>query len=86
MENSTIRGPAFIGKGSKIINSYIGPFTSIGDNCVIENSEIEYSVILDNVRIEGVSMMDSLIGNNSNVIRGKKWTKLIIGENSRVEV
>ncbi|WP_016732711.1 glucose-1-phosphate thymidylyltransferase [Saccharolobus islandicus] len=86
VENSTIRGPAFIGKGSKIVNSYIGPFTSLGDNCVIENSEIEYSVILDNVRIEGVSMMDSLIGNNSNVIRGKKWTKLIIGENSRVEV
>jgi len=86
IENSTIRGPAYIGKGSKIINSYIGPFTSIGDNCVIENSEIEYSVILDNVRVEGVSMMDSLIGNNSSVIKGKKWVKLIIGENSRVEI
>ncbi|WP_432518158.1 glucose-1-phosphate thymidylyltransferase [Saccharolobus islandicus] len=86
IENSTIRGPAYIGKGSKIINSYIGPFTSIGDNCVIENSEIEYSVILDNVRVEGISMMDSLIGNNSSVIKGKKWVKLIIGENSRVEI
>ncbi|ADB86753.1 glucose-1-phosphate thymidylyltransferase [Saccharolobus islandicus] len=86
IENSTIRGPAYIGKGSKIINSYIGPFTSIGDNCVIEKGEIEYSVILDNVRVEGVSMMDSLIGNNSSVIKGKKWVKLIIGENSRVEI
>jgi len=86
VENSTIRGPAFIGKGSKIVNSYISPFTSIGDNCEVKNSEIEYSVVLDNVRVDGVSMMDSLIGNNSSVVKGKRWVKLIIGENSRVEL
>lgn len=85
VENSTIRGPAFIGKGSRIVNSYIGPFTSIGDNCEIINSEVEYSVILDNVRVEGVSLIDSLIGNNSTVIKGRK-SRLIIGENSRVEM
>jgi glucose-1-phosphate thymidylyltransferase len=86
VENSTIRGPAYIGKGTKIINSYIGPFTSIGDDCEVKNSEIEYSVVLDNVKVEGVSMMDSLVGNNSSVVKGKRWVKLVIGENSRVEL
>jgi len=86
VENSTIRGPAYIGKGTKIINSYIGPFTSIGDDCEVKNSEIEYSVVLDNVKVEGVSMMDSLVGNNSSVVKGKRWVKLVIGENSRVEI
>jgi glucose-1-phosphate thymidylyltransferase len=86
VESSTVRGPAYIGKGSKIINSYIGPFTSIGDECEVKNSEIEYSVVLDNVKVEGVSMMDSLVGNNSSVVKGKRWVKLIIGENSRVEI
>jgi glucose-1-phosphate thymidylyltransferase len=86
VENSTIRGPAYIGKGTKIINSYIGPFTSIGDICEVKNSEIEYSVVLDNVKVEGVSMMDSIVGNNSSVTKGKRWVKLVIGENSRVEI
>ncbi len=67
VENSTVRGPAYIGKGTKVMNSYIGPFTSIGDDCEVKNSEIEYSVVLDNVKVEGVSMMDSLVGNSSSV-------------------
>ncbi|QXJ34838.1 glucose-1-phosphate thymidylyltransferase [Saccharolobus shibatae] len=82
--NSIIRGPVYIGVGSKVVNSYIGPFTSIGDNCIIENSEIENSVLLDNVTVKGVSLMDSLIGNNSRVEKGNKWQKLIVGENSTV--
>ena len=86
VENSTVRGPAYIGKGTKIMNSYIGPFTSIGDDCEVKNSEIEYSVVLDNVKVEGVSMMDSLVGNSSSVVKGKRWVKLVIGENSRVEL
>ncbi|MCQ4366470.1 MAG: sugar phosphate nucleotidyltransferase, partial [Sulfolobales archaeon] len=86
VENSTVRGPSYIGKGTKVMNSYIGPFTSIGDDCEVKNSEIEYSVVLDNVKVEGVSMMDSLVGNSSSVVKGKRWVKLVIGENSRVEL
>ena len=86
VENSTVRGPAYIGKGTKIVNSYIGPFTSIGDDCEVKDSEIEHSVVLDNVKVEGVSMMDSLVGNNSSVVKGKRWVRLVVGENSRVEL
>jgi glucose-1-phosphate thymidylylransferase, long form len=86
VENSTVRGPAYIGKGTKIINSYIGPFTSIGDDCEVKDSEIEHSVVLDNVKVEGVYLMDSLVGNNSSAVKGKRWVKLVIGENSRVEI
>ena len=86
VENSTVRGPAYIGKGTKVMNSYIGPFTSIGDDCEVKNSEIEHSVVLDNVKVEGVYLMDSLVGNNSSVVKGKRWVKLVIGENSRVEL
>ncbi len=86
VENSTVRGPAYIGKGTKVINSYIGPFTSIGDDCEVKDSEIEHSVVLDNVKVEGVYLMDSLVGNNSSVVKGRRWVKLVIGENSRVEI
>ncbi|BAK54697.1 glucose-1-phosphate thymidylyltransferase [Sulfurisphaera tokodaii] len=84
IKNSVIRGPVYIGRDSKIVNSYVGPFTSIGDSSQVVDSEVEYSVILDNVRIKGVSLMDSLIGNNSVVEKGNRWQRLIIGENSSV--
>ncbi len=61
---STIRGPAIIGAHTQIIDSYIGPFTSIQHDCVIRRAEIEHSIILEKARIEdvGVRIEDSLIG------------------------
>jgi len=43
---STVRGPAVIGAGKRIVDSFIGSFTSIAATCVIERSELEYSVLL----------------------------------------
>ena len=34
--NSVIRGPAIIGEDTRIVNSYVGPFTSIYHDCLIE--------------------------------------------------
>src|SRR5207253_3119987 len=45
--NSTIRGPAIIGENTRIVNAYVGPFTSIYHHCTIESSEIEHSIVLD---------------------------------------
>ncbi|MCA9926466.1 MAG: hypothetical protein KC421_29055, partial [Anaerolineales bacterium] len=49
--NSIVRGPSIIGENTRIINSYIGPFTSIDHDVVIENSEIEHSMILEDSKI-----------------------------------
>ncbi|GGT92914.1 glucose-1-phosphate thymidylyltransferase [Sulfodiicoccus acidiphilus] len=84
VENSTIRGPSFVGRGTTVRNSFVGPFTSIGEDCVVEGSEVEHSVILDQVTLRGVSLMDSLVGTRAVVERGAKRQRLVIGENSRV--
>jgi glucose-1-phosphate thymidylyltransferase len=61
---SSIRGPAVIGANAQIIDSYIGPFTSIQHDCVIRRSEIEHSIILEKAIIEEIDgrIEDSLIG------------------------
>ena len=87
--NSTIRGPCAIGRGVLIENSFIGPYTSIGDYSTIVNSNVEYCVIQENVTIKDVERLeDSLIGKNAKVKRNQRnrTIKLHIGDFSEVEV
>lgn len=42
VRNSTIRGPAIIGEKTEIVDSYIGPFTSVQRGCKIIQTEIEH--------------------------------------------
>ena len=49
--NSVVRGPSIIGENTRIINSYIGPYTSIDHDVTIENSEVEHSMVLENSQI-----------------------------------
>jgi signal transduction histidine kinase len=38
---STVSGPAIIGKNTKLIDTYVGPYTSIYNDCLLEKNEIE---------------------------------------------
>jgi glucose-1-phosphate thymidylyltransferase len=89
--NSTIRGPAIIGEKTRILNSYVGPFTSIYHNCLIEDSEIEHSIMLEHSAVRGLPhrLEDSLIGRNVEVARSPlkpKAYRLMLGDNSIVGV
>lgn len=86
---SRIRGPAVVGAGTKIINSYVGPYTSIYFGCVIEDTEIEHSVVLTST-ISGIDrVVDSLVGKAVDVRRTKakpKAVRLMLGDHSRVDL
>ncbi|MCX7985288.1 MAG: glucose-1-phosphate thymidylyltransferase, partial [Bacteroidetes bacterium] len=68
--NSVVRGPAIIGSDCVIENSYIGPFTSIGDRTVVKNSEVEYSIVLRDCKIISVKIRieGSLLGNDVEIV------------------
>lgn len=87
-ENTVIKGPAIIGKNCKIRNAYIGPYTSIGDNCIIENTEIEDSVILEGCEIRNAGrILESLIGRGAKILKSDNHPvgrKLVIGDNSQL--
>lgn len=44
--NSRIVGPVVIGAGTVVEDSYVGPFTSVAENCRIADSELEFSIVL----------------------------------------
>ncbi len=89
--NSRIRGPAIIGEEARIVNSYVGPFTSIYHHVTIENSEIEHSIVLENSRLADIPQRveDSLIGRNVDIRRSPlkpKAYKMTLGDNSKVGI
>jgi glucose-1-phosphate thymidylyltransferase len=88
---STVRGPAIIGAGARIINAYIGPFTSIGPACEINNCEIEGSIVLERSVVRNIEtrLADSLIGREVVIERSPvkpKVTRLMIGDHSVVDI
>jgi len=89
-DGSVIKGPAIIGAGCIITNSYVGPYTSIGDNCVLRNTEVEDSIILEGSKLMDThKVVDSLIGRDVEITgddRLPKGHKFIIGDHSRVKL
>ncbi|MEV6348547.1 glucose-1-phosphate thymidylyltransferase [Actinoplanes sp. NPDC051851] len=87
---SRIVGPAIIGPGSTISDSYVGPFTSISENCRIEDAEVEYSIVLRDSSIIGVRRIEaSLIGRNVEITPAPRVPaahRLVIGDYSKVQI
>ncbi|HEX9926442.1 MAG TPA: glucose-1-phosphate thymidylyltransferase [Anaerolineae bacterium] len=87
--NSIVRGPAIIGKETRVVNAYVGPFTSIYHHCLIENAEIARSIVLEHSQIRNIGprIEDSLIGRhvmlNRSPIRPRAY-KLTLGDHSQV--
>ena len=89
--NSVIRGPSIIGRDSRIVNSYIGPYTSIYHHVTVEGSEIEHSMVLEHSHIKNISarIQDSLIGRFVTIERSPikpKAHKLTLGDHSQVGI
>jgi glucose-1-phosphate thymidylyltransferase len=89
--NSRIRGPAIIGEDTRVVNSYVGPFTSIYHHVLIENSEIEHSIVLEHSKILDIPyrIEDSLIGRQSVITRSPikpKALKMTLGDHSNVGI
>ena len=89
--DSVVRGPAVIGERTRVVNSYVGPFTSIYHGVEIRNSEVEHSIILENSKILDAPsrIEDSLIGKDVVIRQTKSMPKALrfmLGDHSEVEL
>ena len=87
---STVRGPAVIGARTRLVNSYIGPFTAVANDCEVVDSEIEHSVVLEHSQIIGVPRLtDSLIGRYVEIIRSGQRpsaTRVMVGDHCTIDL
>ncbi|MCZ1006979.1 glucose-1-phosphate thymidylyltransferase [Streptomyces lydicus] len=90
VSGSRIVGPVVIGEGTVVRDAYIGPYTSVGANCRIEESEIEYSIVLRGSSVCGVRRVEaSLIGRDVEVTpapRVPSAHRLVLGDHSKVQI
>jgi glucose-1-phosphate thymidylyltransferase len=91
IQRSVIRGPAIIGRGSRIVHAYVGPFTSIMNDVEIQDSEIEHSIVLEGSSVHDLAnrVIDSLIGKNVRIYRmpvKPSAYRFMLGDNSEVGI
>ena len=91
LERSAVRGPAIIGAGARLTDCYVGPYTAIGENCTIENSEVEHSILLagSSVRDLAGRMESSLLGRNVTIRRHQRQPRayrFLVGDNSEIGI
>jgi glucose-1-phosphate thymidylyltransferase len=91
LENTTVRGPAIIGAGARLLDAYIGPYTAIAPGCVIEGAEIEHSILLEGSTVRGLDgrMESSLLGRDVHISRARSQPRayrFMVGDNSEIGI
>jgi glucose-1-phosphate thymidylyltransferase len=91
-EHCLIRGPVIIGENCQITDSYIGPYTAIGNNVKIRKAEVEHSIVFSGATIDTTRrIINSIIGSNATLLdvartHPKTGHQLVVGDNSFVEL
>ena len=89
LRSTTVRGPVIIGPDVEISDAYIGPYSSIGRGVVIENAEVEHSIILPGASIRhlGGRLEASVVGPNARIFRDfrlPRALRLNVGEGAEI--
>ncbi len=91
LERSTVRGPAIVGRGSRITDAYVGPYSAVGEDVTIDNAELEYSIVLAGSSIRHLEgrIEASLIGRNVSIARGPAMPRayrFVVGDAAEISI
>ena len=82
LENSKIIQPCYVGENVVLKNTTIGPYVSIGESSLVEDSKISNSLIQTNVKISNATLENAMIGNHATF--NGNFTSLSIGDYSEL--
>jgi glucose-1-phosphate thymidylyltransferase len=82
-DSVVINQPVFIAEDAEIMNSVIGPYTTIASGCRIKECIIKNSIIDSNSQVEKALLDNSIIGSNA-FVRGT-YKRLNSGDSSEVD-
>ncbi|MDP4667728.1 MAG: glucose-1-phosphate thymidylyltransferase [Gaiellales bacterium] len=91
IERCHIRGPVVICAGATVRDAYVGPYSAISEDALVERAEIEHAILLERSSIVGIDtrIEDSLIGADCEIRRSdaiRSANRLLVGDGSRIEI
>jgi len=91
LTRATVRGPAVIGAGADLTDCYIGPYTAVGPGCVIDDAEVEHSILLEGSSVRRLHgrMESSLLGRDVAIGRSTgqpRAYRFMVGDNSEIGI
>src|SRR5436190_5860575 len=91
LERATVRGPAIVGAGSRIVDAYIGPYSAIGDHVTIERAEVEYSIVLSGSSVRDLEGRVEASRDGRNVASARtpalpKAYRFVVGDNAEIAI
>jgi glucose-1-phosphate thymidylyltransferase len=82
-ENATIIHPCAIGKNVKLRNCIVGPYVSLGDGVLVENSIVRSSIVREGSQIRHAVLNESMLGEKTIYTGSPK--KLALGDYTQVK-
>jgi glucose-1-phosphate thymidylyltransferase len=82
LKGSVLIPPVFVSKTARVNNSIIGPYVSVANKAVIQDSIIRDSIISERAEVNNSRLQSSLIG-NSAVVHGE-FHQLNVGDSSEI--
>ena len=91
VERCHIRGPVVICAGATVRDAYVGPYSAISEDALVERAEIEHAILLERSSIVGIDtrIEDSLIGADCEIRRSaaiRSANRLLVGDGSRIAI
>ncbi|KAF0153070.1 MAG: nucleotidyl transferase [Ignavibacteria bacterium] len=83
IKGNTIIDPVYISESATVLDSIIGPFTTISENCVVKEAIIKNSILSPSSQVEKSMLDNSIIGMNA-IVKGN-YKKLNAGDSSEIE-
>ena len=83
LDKVVINEPVFIDDDAEVVNSVIGPFTTIASGCKIKECIVKNSIVDSNSQVEKAMLDNSIIGRNV-LVRGT-FKRLNSGDSSEID-
>ncbi len=83
---SRLVGPAVIGEEALIERSTVGPNAAIGPRAVVRDAEVADSILMDGARVEGLTILNSVIGREAAAQGDPSRAALFLGDHGSATI
>ncbi|MCW5519983.1 nucleotidyltransferase [Aureitalea sp. L0-47] len=83
LDNATIIEPCYIGENVQLKNSTVGPYVSVGEGTIIEDTTVKNSIIQKQAVVKSATLDNAMIGNHATF--DGNFTTISIGDYSELK-